>query len=52
MVGMSSEKLIVTVWKGLTNDNFTITITNEHDMTCALVEGKDMRPISKQTRGN
>lgn len=52
LIGTTSEKLIVTIWKGLTTDSFTVTITNENDMTCALVEGKELRPAAKQTRGN
>lgn len=44
--GVSSDKVIVMLWRGLTNDDFTITITSESKTSsCILVEGKGLKII-------
>jgi len=46
VIGTSSDKVIFMVWRGLTNDDFTVTITSENKkMSCVLVEGNNLKII-------
>ena len=50
-VGTYTDKFLLIIWKGLTNGNYTITLSNEQtNLSCIVLEGSDLKILDEKEK--